>query len=200
MKLKGIAALCKKNKWANVFQEYGNDTELVQYIGDGTAFYQVNNLPNLDKESLLTIFEIPEKQWGSWLVQVNEIPAGIDFSDATTEERVVQQLEPAIIYNEKTLLPLQTQKGIVFLDSKYLLPLSDVLDILSLFERKTKTGQTYIVAKAGLMLKAVIAPKDIITTRFIEQLEELAKECACSLSQKEKEQTVRIDTTTGEII
>ena len=33
-----------------------------QYIGDGNAVYPISGLPELDEESILTIFDVPEKQ------------------------------------------------------------------------------------------------------------------------------------------
>lgn len=62
MKIKSIAAICKKNKNIAIFERYSDDGDiLTQYIGDGSAVYPVVGLPQLDKESLLTIFDVPEK-------------------------------------------------------------------------------------------------------------------------------------------
>ena len=61
MKIKSIAAICKKNKNIAIFERYSDDGDtLTQYIGDGSAVYPVVGLPQLDKESLLTIFDVPE--------------------------------------------------------------------------------------------------------------------------------------------
>lgn len=62
MKIKNIAAICKKNKYAVIYERYGESGGVIQYIGDGAAAYPVTGLPALDKESLLTIFDVPEKQ------------------------------------------------------------------------------------------------------------------------------------------
>lgn len=62
MKIKNIAAICKKNKYAVIYERYGESGGVIQYIGDGAAAYPVTGLPKLDKESLLTIFDVPEKQ------------------------------------------------------------------------------------------------------------------------------------------
>ena len=57
MKIKSIAAICKKNKNIAIFERYSDDGDiLTQYIGGGSAVYPVVGLPQLDKESLLTIF------------------------------------------------------------------------------------------------------------------------------------------------
>lgn len=62
MKIKSIAAICKKKKNIAIFERYSDDGDtLTQYIGDGSAVYPVVGLPQLDKESLLTIFDVPEK-------------------------------------------------------------------------------------------------------------------------------------------
>ena len=70
MKIKNIAAICKKNKYAVIYERYTEGGGVVQYIGDGAAAYPVTGLPELDKESLLTIFDVPEKQREDWFVQV----------------------------------------------------------------------------------------------------------------------------------
>ena len=67
MKIKNIAAICKKNKYAVIYERYGESGGVIQYIGDGAAAYPVTGLPALDKESLLTIFDVPEKQREDWL-------------------------------------------------------------------------------------------------------------------------------------
>ena len=72
MKIKSIAAICKKNKNIAIFERYSNDGDiLTQYIGDGSAVYPVVGLPQLDKESLLTIFDVPEKDRDNYFVKRN---------------------------------------------------------------------------------------------------------------------------------
>jgi len=60
MKIKNIAAICKKNKYAVIYERYGESGGVIQYIGDGAAAYPVTGLPALDKESLLTILQTVE--------------------------------------------------------------------------------------------------------------------------------------------
>ena len=49
MKIKSIAAICKKNKNIAIFERYSDDGDiLTQYIGDGSAVYPVIGLPPLD--------------------------------------------------------------------------------------------------------------------------------------------------------
>lgn len=91
MKIKSIAAICKKNKNIAIFERYSDDGDiLTQYIGDGSAVYPVIGLPPLDAESLLTIFDVPEKDRDNYFVKTLGIPAGISFEDTDATERQVE--------------------------------------------------------------------------------------------------------------
>ena len=82
--------------------------------------------------------------------------------------------------------PIRTTRGLVFIESRYLAPVADVLDVLELYERRTTDGAPYIVAKAGFLLQAVIMPYDVINQQFVESLQDLTRECEFSLSEKER--------------
>lgn len=161
MKIKSIAAICKKNKNIAIFERYSDDGDiLTQYIGDGSAVYPVVGLPQLDKESLLTILDVPEKDRDNYFVKTLGVPAGISFEDTDETERHVEREGISIIYSGRTLKPIRTTRGLVFIESRYLSPVADVLDALELYERRTAEGTPYIVAKAGFLLQAVIMPKE----------------------------------------
>lgn len=124
MKIKNIAAICKKNKYAVIYERYTEGGGVVQYIGDGAAAYPVTGLPALDKESLLTIFDVPEKQREDWFVQVAGIPSEISFEDTDANEKPVEREAISVAYSGRTLKPLQTRRGLVFIESRYLSPVS----------------------------------------------------------------------------
>lgn len=141
MKIKSIAAICKKNKNIAIFERYSDDGDiLTQYIGDGSAVYPVVGLPQLDKESLLTIFDVPEKDRDNYFVKTLGVPAGISFEDTDETERHVEREGISIIYSGRTLKPIRTTRGLVFIESRYLSPVADVLDVLELYERRTAEG------------------------------------------------------------
>lgn len=187
MKIKGIFAVCKKNKQVILFNRYNNDGETVeQYISDGYAVYPLSGLPVLDEESILTIFDVPEKQREDWRVECKPVPEGINFRDTDNGERIIEkQGDIAVAYAGKTLKPLQTHHGLIFIEGRYLAPVSDVLDVMELYERRMQSGQSYIVAKAGFMLQAVIMPYDAISAAFVDKLEALSRQCALALAAKE---------------
>ena len=184
MKIKSIAAICKKNKNIAIFERYSDDGDiLTQYIGDGSAVYPVIGLPPLDAESLLTIFDVPEKDRDNYFVKTLGIPAGISFEDTDATERQVEREGISIIYSGRTLKPIHTTRGLVFIESRYLAPVADVLDVLELYERRTTDGAPYIVAKAGFLLQAVIMPYDVINQQFVESLQALTRECEFTLTR-----------------
>lgn len=216
MKIKSIAAICKKNKNIAIFERYSDDGDiLTQYIGDGSAVYPVVGLPRLDKESLLTIFDVPEKDRDNYFVKTLGVPAGISFEDTDETERHVEREGISIIYSGRTLKPIRTTRGLVFIESRYLSPVADVLDVLELYERRTAEGTPYIVAKAGFLLQAVIMPYDVINQQFVESLQDLTRECEFSLSEKERREreardrftftepeqcSLNVDPDTGEVV
>ena len=213
MKIKSIAAICKKNKNIAIFERYSDDGDiLTQYIGDGSAVYPVIGLPPLDAESLLTIFDVPEKDRDNYFVKTLGVPAGISFEDTDETERHVEREGISIIYSGRTLKPIRTTRGLVFIESRYLSPVADVLDVLELYERRTAEGTPYIVAKAGFLLQAVIMPYDVINQQFVESLQSLTRECEFSLSEKEREArdrftftepeqcSLNVDPDTGEVV
>lgn len=78
--------------------------------------------------------------------------------------------------------PLKTRNGIIFIQQKYLAPLEDVLDVVQLYERVTPDGQTYVAAKAGLLIAAVIFPYRLVTEKFVNRLEEITRESRRALN------------------
>lgn len=147
---------------------------------------------------------------GYWLVRYRDIPEGISFEDTDATEKIIEQGNLSIVYSGKTLKPLQTRRGLVFIESRYLSPVSDVLDVLELYERVTPFGAPYIVAKAGFLLQAVIMPCDVISAQFVQRLQELTRQCAVSLDLREQERErqaaaesagqFKVDPETGAII
>lgn len=160
MKIKSIAAICKKNKQVVLFNRYSDSGTISQYIGDGNAVYPISGLPELDEESILTIFDVPEKQREDWLVRYRDIPEGISFEDTDAAEKIVEQGNLSIVYSGKTLKPLQTRRGLVFIESRYLSPVSDVLTAAFWIEKR---GNEYIACRTLVNALLGIASPSIMS-------------------------------------
>ena len=158
---------------------------------------------------------VPEKDRDNYFVKTLGVPAGISFEDTDETERHVEREGISIIYSGRTLKPIRTTRGLVFIESRYLSPVADVLDVLELYERRTTEGTPYIVAKAGFLLQAVIMPYDVINQQFVESLQGLTRECEFSLSEKERREreardhftftepeqcSLNVDPDTGEVV
>ncbi len=181
MKLKKVVALCNKEKHFVLFDKMDSTGEITQWMGDGYAIYPLNGLPILDEETLCAVFDISEKQRENTIVRRSNMPEAINADDTDPEERVLSDDDFSIIYGGKELQPLKTRSGITFIQRKYLAPLEDALDMIQLYERVTPDGQSYIAAKAGLLIAAVIFPYKVTTEKFVTRLEEIARDCRRAL-------------------
>ena len=53
MKIKNIAAICKKNKYAVIYERHTESGGVIQYIGDGAAAYPVCRIAYIRPTRLL---------------------------------------------------------------------------------------------------------------------------------------------------
>lgn len=204
MKIKSIAAICKKSKMVHLVNYLSKDGEITQqYIGDGVAMYPVTGLPVLDKDSILTIFDIPERQRSDWVVREDEDFTLVNLDDLDLSDKLIDKNLPVgIDYAGKSLKPIPTSKGIVFLESKYLTPILDTADLLEYYERKTRNGNILVAVKAGLLLHALIVPY-IMPPEAAEMIQEIASRPWHSWEEQktqEPENAYRINLETGEVI
>lgn len=187
MKIKTLAALCRKNK---AFCLYDSQTESGedggQWLGDGRAAYPIAGLPYLEEESIYTLFDITDKQQSKILFRHEPLPGGINFEDVDPAEQPLEREKLSLAVDGKILEPLQTRRGVVFIDAAYLSPLADAADMLELYERRTEAGGTYIAAKLGLLLVGIIFPYDLIREEFVEKVETLLRQCRVALEDKKR--------------
>lgn len=210
MKLKKVASLCSKSKIFCLYDKREADEEVSQWLGDSSAIYPITGLPYMDEENIYSMFDISAKQQEKIVFRHQRPPEGINLTDTDPTERRVDEEGLSLVYDGGVLKPLQTRNGISFIQNKYLSPLEDVADMVQLYERATPQGMTYIVAKTGLFLAAVIMPYSVINERFVNQLSALAQQCRRVLdSQREvagrfpgddTQYRMQVDEATGEVI
>ena len=68
MKIKQIAALCKKSKCIFLYDKEGEKYSS-QWVGDGKAIYPLINIPYMETDNLCTIFESTEKQQNDFMIR-----------------------------------------------------------------------------------------------------------------------------------
>ena len=199
MKLKKVVALCNKAKGFRLFDKLDSTGEITQWLGDGYAIYPLIGLPILDEETLCAVFDISEKQRENIVVRRSEMPEAVNVDDTDPAERVLSDDDFSIIYGGAELQPLKTRNGITFIQRKYLAPLEDVLDMVQLYERVTPDGQSYIAAKAGLLIAAVIFPYKVVNEKFVTRLEEITRECRRVLDAPPPVRPLERDDTQGNL-
>jgi len=158
MKLSKVAKLCKDRMSIMIVDKGGDEEELTQWIGTPEAMYPLYNLPEIDEKTIFVIFDVDDKKKTDYSVHrigADECPLCLEETDAT--ERPIEPSHYQIVAESHAYLIFDTSKGIRFVNRAYLAPMMSKLDQLMFFERRTKSGQIYIVAKLGMLLAGVIA-------------------------------------------
>lgn len=210
MKLKKVVSICRKSKIFCLYDQQQSDG-VSQWIGDSSAMYPITRLPYMDEENIYSMFDISAKQQEKIIFRHKHTPEGINLDDTDPTERRLDDESLSVVYDGSVLKPLSTRNGISFIQSQYLSPLEDVMDILQLYERETPNGAPYIVAKVGFFLVAVIMPYNVINKQFVLQLATLANRCNKALNEKinagyqitakdESQYKMEVDDRTGEVI
>ena len=204
MIIKAIAKLCKETRNITIFEEEGG----TQWISNGYAAFPLHNMPELDTSTVLTVFDIPEKDRGKYLVQRKELPAGLNFDDEDGTERLLRPGNLSIGYAGDILETARTSLGLLFYNAAYLKPLNDLENGYEIYEREDSMGRIYLTAKSGFFLQAVIMPKVLQAPDLADRMEELAAELRTTISyykaretgdSEEQEDLFHVDPATGEV-
>lgn len=191
MKLKKVAALCCKTGAIRIFDQVGGAGEVVcQWLGDGYVAYPMVGLPYMNTDNICAMFDIPEKKQEKMTFRHATAPESINWDDADQEERQLDDPKLCVRYECREMLPLRTQEGIIFIQEKYLAPL-DNPDYMRLYERRSRSGGVYIVAKVGMMIQAIIMPMNVVNEDLVDKLDELTAMCRTALQQKNMMRTER---------
>lgn len=183
MKIKAIAQLCKKAGMVYLYE----DKNHLQWVGDGCAIYPLFDLPPMNKDSLFTIFNIPEKQRGKIIFDNGFTPTGVCLDDVAYGETMLCDGDMRIISGGRTLIPLRTQMGLIFINEKYLSPVSDIPETMELFERVSADGRQYIAIKSGMYIYGVVLPVDVINDDFVKEMDSLTAQCRIALDNKKSQ-------------
>lgn len=171
MKLSKIAKLCVRAKRVYL---YDDPERGIQWVGDGRSMYPLYMMPELTTETVLRVLDVKDKDFDKIAVSKVDPPSHIDCSDGT-DDRLLPEAGISIGYASEVLEPMRLSNGLHFLNPFYLAPVQDKPDLM-LYERETAAGEPYIVAKAGLMVQAVIMPRLITDEELLNRLQTLTAE------------------------
>ena len=149
--------------WNKLYDDDGETKIAMQYLSDGTAVYPLENLPLFDTLTIKGLLELnPDDKLDCFL---DAAPKWFETVLADYDDSDVPLAETADMFGYSVLETFHNNKDdkfpelCFFVDPKYLAPLSD--EKYDLFSRTviiSETAARVIVAKAGLILKAVIMP------------------------------------------
>ena len=152
MKLKAMAALCRRGKRVTLFERRHEDGTLEQFLSDGFGVYMTGELPQLDEESVLAIFDVSAKD--DWVVQRSALPDWISTDDFDPTDEPVRLCETGVTHDGKTYRPLFCRdRGVVWTDEAFFSPIAG--SDFSLFLRGRGSEQ-YLVAKEGMFFLAAL--------------------------------------------
>lgn len=151
-------------------------TEYVQWISDGYGTYPLYNVPELSRENVFAIFDIPEdKQSGFQFDERDCIGDGILLSDEHDGELPLTLLSTEIKAYGVTLAVAKSESGVIFINKRYLAPFADFENGVQLYERRGRSGQPYIAVKDGMFLFGLILPAPVDNAVFGEELSEIGR-------------------------
>lgn len=154
MIIKNLAAMCRKKKRIWLFEDEAHD---VQWAGDGGAIYPLFGIPHLNEEQILILFDVPEDKRKGFAVHTENImPDGLDTEDSAADQEA-RPYPISLGTSWGVYYPVQTSTGIAFYDAEYFKPIADK-PRAKLYERYTRSGRLYFVAKDGMLVEAVIMP------------------------------------------
>ena len=160
MKIKQIESILKCTKYITLY-----DAGKFQWVSDGVASYPLYNMPWLDEESLFTMLDVPKDSRNKYIFRhfdLENVP--LNFVDIVSDEKVLERNMMTLNITGRTIEPLKTSKGIVFLDVKYLKPFAD--------EQSVELG--------------IIMPFDPLNDTFVELLTELTNLSVCKWELKKR--------------
>lgn len=189
MKIKKIISMCTKRKCFCLHDQHIQREHITQWIGDGFTMYPLEGFPLMNEDSLCAMFDITEKSSEKISFYHEDLPDTICLEDTVAEEQPIDKLDSSIMLDGEIFIPYFCENRPFLVKKEYLLPLEDMQDYLQMYERKTDTGTSYMVAKVGLLLKAVIIPENIIDGKLLEEMKRLNFWCKQAIQGIGRKQT-----------
>ena len=191
MKLSKLGALIKDQKGAVVLDTVDNDGQIIrQHIMLYGAMYPLDGYPQLDKDILMTILDVPkEKRADYWYreeVHTEHTKRWAEDNPSINRDTPASLCGIRIELPLRTLIAVNTHHGLVFIDAEYKKPISDEIEV-EYWCRQMKTGYV-IVAKKGYQTIATIAPaQNWASDNVADDLQDIANGAAAADLRQPKE-------------
>lgn len=158
MKIRKIAAICKANATAVLWDVTDTEGVVHQWICAGSCAYPVEGLPYLTVSHMVTVLDLSEKQAEKMKIEQTPAPQSFDFSDTADGEVMAREASFSVVYGGKVYLPVWTGAETRFIDFEQLRPIVEGYKGVQIFLRETRQGMPYFAVKAGLLLVGIMLP------------------------------------------
>lgn len=190
MKIKALAALCRREKSMTILDETDGDGRVTrQWICCSTAAYPLDGMPEVTEDTILSVFDVPQSD--RRLYSVRRGPAdGMArcLADNQDDDREATMGSMTIGIGGDVIRPVYTPYGLVAIKAEALKPVEDSGKTAQYFARELTTGPAIIV-KNGFQAVAAIIPYSRWATwdRIAEELGDMSR-LAARLAEKQREQ------------
>ena len=159
MKFNKVAAICKSRKRIALHTDPKSGA---QWLGDSVAMYLLEGVPRLTPEECLRLFDIPESKHTDFYCTTDDLPTGIDFSDAINEES--EEIKAKVItigWLGEVFRLFMDGTELYAVNDMYLAPFAGDTAYLRYHRREMQGGGFLLGINVGLGLQALICPYHI---------------------------------------
>lgn len=156
MKVKDIAALCKRRKTLILTTP---DENGLQFAGDGQALFLLEGLTDINIETMLRFMDVTEDEAEIWNKIYEDFPPVYDRSETAPQVNAVKGKISRIEINGKDLCPLELPDRTIFVHSRYMKAVTDYSTELKV--RMASNGKIYVAICKGMFVNGIIIPFDI---------------------------------------
>ncbi len=175
MKNEKIGALFRKERNLQLFNRLhpnGSEEVVQQYISNGCALYTLENLPMFDSENIWALLgadmdihgDCAEMNAPAWLMNCLNV---YDDDNLPVTPYPYQAFGLQVLHTHHNSPDDGREDVCIFIDPKFLVPIAD--EKYELWYRDID-GRQLVIASAGVLIKAVIAPvvfrKDLIKEKI----------------------------------
>lgn len=152
MKFKKFQSLTKATNRVDVIHI---EKENLQFLSNGYTVYPIHNLPTLNDEMILALFDIDDKKRDSFSIS-HKNDTHLNYKDTIPDEQILVSAGFTLKFDtfESVVRPVFTEYGLYYYDPRWLAPFEGEDYTLFLrFDRTTRDDpRPYIAVKAGMLL------------------------------------------------
>lgn len=193
MKINTLLSMAKKRKNCHIYYDSRQERQWMQLGGN---LYPLDGLPYLDRETLLIMMDVPEEKRDDYWIDCGALPERLLplVADNHSEDLPARKAYLTITPLGEELRPVyigeREDKTLVLTTESSYRPIADEIDEYLLFAREAM-GETYILAKKGFELLAVIGRVVVNSGTELETLQDVERHIRTGMAAIKEEEARR---------